>query len=1133
MSMSYAQDRIVSGKVTAAEDGTPMPGVNVVVKGSTRGTTTDANGAYSVSVTTSDDVLIFSFIGMKSEEISVGQLSQVDVSMRLDATQLGEVVVVGYGEQKKENLTGAVASVDTKALDSRPIADVSRGLQGLAPGLNINFSSGEIGTDPVIRIRGQFASPNGGSQPLILLDNVEIPSLQMINPQDIESISVLKDAASASIYGAKGAFGVILITSKKGAKKEGVQISYSGNISFAEISRKMEMAGIDGMEYSLLAAQRVSAVAAGAFWTVNQQAYDDAKLWQQKWGGIVKADDPMLYGRDWYVDASGNKIGLRMYDPFKAMVREWAPTKIHNFSINGMSGKTSYNIGIGYTDQMGINKPAKKDEFQRYNGSIQITTEVNKWLKVNYGSMYSKRIKSYPYVVTSSADPWLYLYRWAETYPTGVQEDGIDVRSPYSEMKQANTATLENNFANVNAGLTLTPVKNWLINFNYTYNNEENINERPGTRFTAGDSWGGAVAKFDAAGNRIYVNDAGQVVSSTDPGAMPAYKLNAYTYSSTTGSTPDNVYRAAQNNQRSTINLYSTYDWNYQENHVFKFMIGMNRVGYKTAYNYAQAAQLIDYTNPQFNLASGTQTAGGDRDWDSQLGFFGRVNYNFQGKYLIEANVRRDASSKFPKELRWRTFPSFSAGWHLDKEAFMDWSKNFLDQFKIRASWGSIGDQTVPNGLYVPTMAGGQNNWVIGGSKLYQFGTPTAVSQNIGWQNITTLDIGTDIRVLNNALGLSVDWYQRNTEDMIVPVEGIPSTFGTGAPQSNLGSLQTKGLEFQLDYTHRFTNGLRMNFVGMLSDAVTKITKYGSTTSIDNWYVGKTYGEIWGYETDRLYQKSDFVYDGTGNLVTTVANGVTINQLSDGSATQERLQSSSNFKFGPGDVKYKDLNGDGAINPGSRATNDHGDLKVIGNTTPRYEYSFRAGADWKGFDFSIFIQGVGKRALWGDGSLAIPGYQSSDGGMPQAFAGNFWRDDRTGAFYPRPYNQGGTNTGNNMWPQSKYLLNMAYTRIKNITFGYSLPQAVIQKAHLTKVRVYISLENFFTFSHLGTLPIDPENIPGVLTVNTGTIIGNNFGNSVSASPSGTSPSVGGSSFPRAGVSAPTFKSASAGVQITF
>jgi TonB-linked SusC/RagA family outer membrane protein len=726
--------------------------------------------------------------------------------------------------------------------------------------------------------------------------------------------------------------------------------------------------------------------------------------------------------------------------------------------------------------------------------------------------------------------------------PLAATENGVLPYGPYEQFHDAATATLANNFASANGGVTITPTKDWMIKFDYTFNNEENISERPGTRFYGADTWtsyaGNPVKVTDASGNQLYVNSAGQAVNASDPGAMPQYKM-AVGYITAPGSSPDMNYRAAQNNQRSTINLYTNYNLKIHEDHAFKFMVGMNRVGYTSTFNWSQVTQLIDPTNSQFSLATGTQTAGGDKQWESQLGFFGRLNYNFQGKYLIEANVRNDASSKFPKPLRWKTFPSFSAGWHLDREVFMDWSKNFLDQFKIRASWGSIGDQTVLNGLYAPQMTGSQTSWLVGGAKPYQFSTPIAVSSNIGWQNIVQLDIGTDIRVLKNQLGLTVDWYQRDTEGMIVPGEGIPPTFGSSAPQANLGGLRTKGIEFQLDYNHMFANGIHMNLVAMTSNAITKITKYGSTTSIDNWYVGKTYGEIWGYETDRLYQKADFVTDASGNLVTTKdANNITINQLADGNgATQGQLQTASNFKFGPGDVKFKDLNHDGLVNAGSRTTTDHGDLKVIGNTTPRWEYSFRASADWKGIDFGIFLQGVGSRQVWGDGSLAIPGYNSSDGGMPQAIAGNFWRDDRTQAFYPNPWNQGSTNIGNNMQPQSRYLLNMAYLRIKNIQLGYSLPQALIQKVHLTKVRVYVSLENFFTFSHLGTLPIDPENIPGVTSVYNGSTTtpfsNGSFGNGVIGSPSGTGPTYGGSSFPRTGMSIPTFKSASGGVQITF
>ncbi|MBT1705716.1 SusC/RagA family TonB-linked outer membrane protein [Chryseosolibacter indicus] len=1121
-----AQSNTITGTVISASNNTPLPGVTVALKGKSRGTVTDSDGRFSI-VAEPNDVLVFSFIGMETYEQTAGASSDITISLKENLKSLEEIVIVGYGEQKKTNLTGAVASVDTKVLESRPIADVGRGLQGSTPGLNIVIPSGEVGSDPLIRIRGQFASMQGGASPLILLDNVEIPSLQLVNPNDIESISVLKDAASASIYGAKGAFGVILITTKKGAKKEGVTVSYQGNLSFQNLSKEMKMAGIDGMEYTLLAAERVGSTASGAFWYVTREGYEKAKEWQQQWGDIVKPNDPMLYGRDWYVNANAQKVGLRMYDPYEYMIKEWTPTQIHDFSVNGLSGKTNYNLGFGYLDQTGLIKPAKKDDFSRYNGSIQIGTEVNKWLKFNVGAIYSKRVKNYAYATNSTtADPWLYLYRWASTYPM-TTEDGDPIRSPAYEIAAANTAFQERNYTTLNGGLTITPIKNWTIKFDFTHANEEYISKRPGTRFTARDSWSAAVPKNDENGNRIYVNNAGEVVAATDPGTMPAFKLNQTTYTAP-GANPDHVYRIAQNDQRNTINLFSTYDLSLNEDQNFKFMLGMNRVGYKYASNWSQITALADISNPQFDLAGGTQTAGGAEYWDSQLGFFGRVNYNYKEKYLLEANMRYDGTSKFPKDLRWRWFPSFSAGWRVSEESWMDWASAFLDEFKVRGSWGTIGDQSVPNNLYLPLLNGGLTNWVVSGVRLFQFGAPTvapatpgystplAVSSSVTWQDITTLDLGADVRVLKGALGIAFDWFRRDTENMIVPMEGIPATFGNQAPQSNFGSLRTKGIELQLDYTHQFENGLRLNFVGTFADAVTKITKYGSTKSIGtvtspSWYVGRTYGEIWGYETDRLYQSNDFIYDGNGKLVTTVVNGVTINQLADeNGATQEELQS-GNFRFGPGDVKFKDLNGDGVINDGNRLLDDHGDLKVIGNSTPRYEYSFRAGADFKGIDFNIFFQGIGKRELWGEGFLAIPGFNAADGAMPQAFAGNFWREDRTNAFYPRPYNQAGSSTTLNMQPQTRYLLNMAYLRIKNITLGYTLPLSLTQRVHLSKVRIYGSLENFFTFHHLGDLPIDPEVVSGVsmwrddANYNSG----------------------------RTGVGVPTFKSASVGLQLSF
>jgi TonB-linked SusC/RagA family outer membrane protein len=1120
-----AQTRSVSGTVTAS-DNVALPGVTVALKGKSIGTVTDGSGRFTINAEPSD-VLVFSFIGFESQEKTIGDSSELSIMMNESIASLQEVVVVGYGTQKKTNLTGAVASVDTKVLESRPIADAGRALQGTTPGLNIVIPSGEVGSDPVIRIRGQLASLAGGSSPLILLDNVEIPSIQLVNPNDIESISVLKDAASASIYGAKGAFGIILITTKKGANKEGVSVSYTGNLAFQNISKEMKMGGIDAMEYSMLAFERAGATRAGAFWIVTREGYEKAKTWQDNWGGQVKPNDPMLYGRDWYVDVNNFKIGLRMYDPYDYMVKEWTPTQQHNLSVSGQSGKTTYNLGFGFLDQSGMIKPATKDEFQRYNGSVQVATDVTDWLKFNVGAIYSKRSKYYPYATSSTtADPWLYMYRWASTYPM-TTEDGEPIRSPASEMAASNTAFQETNYTNLTAGFTLTPAKNWMIKFDYNHANEEYINKRPGTRFTGRDSWSAAVPRLDASGNRIYVNDAGEEVASTTPGAMPAFKLNQTTYTAA-GANPDHVYRYAGNSQRNTINLYSTYDLNINTDNAFRFTLGMNRVSYETSGSWSQTTQLIDYSNPQFDLATGTQTAGGDEYWDSQLGFFGRVNYNFREKYLLEANLRYDGTSKFPTDLRWRTFPSFSAGWRVNEESWMGWAHTFLDELKLRGSWGTIGDQSVPGSLYIPTLNGAFNNWIVSNAKLYQFGAPTvspspvgygtplAVSQSVTWQDITTLDLGADVRVLNGALGLTFDWFMRDTDNMIVPQEGIPATFGTLAPQSNYGSLRTKGVELQLDYAHQFENGLRMNFVATFADAVTKITSYGSTkgigtVTVPSYYVGRTFGEIWGYETDRLYQVDDFTYDADGKLVTMKsADGFTVNQLADETAaTQGKLQA-GNFLFGPGDVKFKDLNGDGVINDGNRLTDDHGDLKKIGNSTPRFEFGFRAGASFKGIDLNIFLQGIGKREVWGDGFLAIPGYNSADGAMPQAFAGDFWREDRTDAFYPRPYNQAGSSTTLNMQPQTRYLLDMSYLRVKNITLGYTLPLSLSQKVHLTKVRIYGSLENFITFDNLGDLPIDPEEVAGYSMWNN------------------TNYNLG-----RTGVGIPTFKSASMGLQLSF
>jgi len=353
-----AQNITITGNVS--DNTGPVVGVTVVVRGTVSIATTDLDGNYSITAP-STATLTFSSLGYKTVEVPVNGRTRLDVSMEEEAFILEDLVVVGFGTQKKVNLTGAVSSVNVQeALTSRPIADVGRALQGSTPGLTIQVGSGEVGSEAIMKIRGHVGSAAGSVSPLILLDNVEIPSIQLVNPDDIESISVLKDAASASIYGSKAAFGVILITTKKGAKTESVSVNYSGNVSFQNMSKKFEMAGVDALHYTVEAAERIGTTTpVGAFWLIDRAGYNAAVAWDKKYGNSMDPYEPMVYGRDWYVDASNRKIGVRTYDPYNYLIREWAPTQNHNLSVTGKSGKTNFNIGVGYLDQNGMMKTAK------------------------------------------------------------------------------------------------------------------------------------------------------------------------------------------------------------------------------------------------------------------------------------------------------------------------------------------------------------------------------------------------------------------------------------------------------------------------------------------------------------------------------------------------------------------------------------------------------------------------------------------------------------------------------------------------------------------------------------------------------------------------------------------------------
>ncbi|RGL85997.1 TonB-dependent receptor [Bacteroides stercoris] len=1113
------QTQIVNGLVVDV-NGEPVIGASVVEKGTTNGGITDINGKFTLNVKPGSTLQI-SFVGYQTQEVKATKT--VKVVLKEDSELLSEVVVVGYGTQKKANLTGAVATVDVnKTLDSRPIADIGRGLQGSVPGVNITIPTGEIGSDPLIKIRGQIGSISGNNTPLILLDNVEIPSIQMVNPNDVQSISVLKDAASSSIYGSKAAFGVILITTKSGAQTDKFEVSYSNNFSWQDPAKSIEIGGIEALQYTLDAQiNRGEPMPAGGFWRISSESLEKAIEWQKQYGGKVKWNDPVVYGRDWYYDGK-DKYGYRLYDAAKAMVRNWAPTMSHNLSVNGKSGKTSYNIGLGYLDQSGMSKTAKKDDFKRYNASVSVTSELNKYLTVRASSIYSDRNKRYPGIGNTSADPWLYMYRWSPLFPMGVTEHGNPLKEPSYEMAASNTDNLQNKYYNVNLGFTLNITKNWDVKFDYTYDRQTSETNSSVTQYEAGATWYAPTVWIEN-GSQVFVNEQGERV---DTGGMPAYRFPVEKYYNSSGPGASQVGYQNKSVDNNTFNIYTTYNLQLgaEKEHAFKFMVGMNRVTSKWSLHKGWKTNLIDLTNPQFPLASGDQFIEGDRNWEAQLGFFGRLNYSFEDRYFLEANIRRDGSSKFPKNLQWRWFPSFSAGWVFTNESFMKPVENILSFGKFRASWGSIGDQTVSNTLYKAILADGQSSWLDGsGNKMPLYGTPSLVDSDISWQEIETLDFGVDLRFFKNKFGVTFDWYRRDTKNMIIEGESLPVTLGATAPKGNYGSLRTKGWELSADFTHRFSNGLGINVMASISDATTYITKgadyltpwedrkLGTTYS-----TGRRYGDIYGFVTDRLFQKEDFVYGADGQIekITVIYNGTahtTNKQSSPYPVYQVHYEDNNKLIFAPGDVKFVDLDGDGYITSGTGTNGNPGDQTVIGNSTPRYEYSFRLGADYKGIDFSIFFQGIGKRQIWGSGQLAIPGYNAKEGALPKTFTTDYWTEERTDAFYPRAWNLGGSNTGFSMQKQSRYLLDMSYLRIKNITLGYTFPENLLSKVYISKARLYMSLENFFTFDKLNGLPIDPEAISGY-----------------SMFRSDSNYNLG-----RTGMGTPVFKTLSCGVQLTF
>ncbi|MGV3505099.1 MAG: SusC/RagA family TonB-linked outer membrane protein [Adhaeribacter sp.] len=1030
---ALAQQITISGKVTAAEDGSPLPGVSIIVKGSSTGTSTGVDGSYNIAAQRGQ-VLVYSFVGMTTAERTVGSEPSISVALRPDAKSLDEVVVVGYGTQKKANLTGAVSTVDTKVFESRPITDVGRGLQGTTPGLTITTPSGQIGGNPSIKLRGMTGSlgTSGAGSPLILVDNVEVSSLNAINPEDIESMSVLKDGASASIYGPRASFGVILIVTKSGKRGAPAKVNYSNNFSWSTPTTTPEVApAAEGAEMAFRALQRNNP-STNSFgivgMTIDQISIQKMREWEAQYGGQDLGDE-MVLGRDFEIRDS-KLFFMRSWDPREQYLRKWTPQQKHDVSVSGGTEKTNYNLSLGYLGQQGVLK-VNPDEFNRYNLNLAMSTDVSKWMEVHAKVLYGKNQVTRPFYFSSDTyDPWYYLSRWPAIYPYGTYE-GKPFRNSIAEVAGAKMNQDENTMSRINLGTQLKPLEGLTINADYTYNRNDGHEHQTGGVLSAYNFWAtGAALKYEpytsASYNRVQYN--------------------------------------SDWSNRNVVKAYATYEKNLGA-HEVKVMAGVDAEQFESWFQSSQKRNLMDLNRPgEIDLATGEQFVDGQRFKWATAGTFGRINYVFKDKYLFEVNGRFDGGSLLSATRKTAFFPSASAGYVISEESFLDFSKPVLSFLKLRASWGGVGNvnsnysSTVYSNVY-RTMPSTLSNWLVGGVNMVTVGTPGAFPKSLTWESVSTLDFGLDSRFFDNRFGASFDWYRRTTSDMYSAGLVLPSTFGTAAPARNFGELQTTGWEVALDYRHSFANGLNLNMTGTLSDFQEKITEFANNKGINSNRPGRVLGEIWGFETDRFFTEDDFTTDAAGKRV-----------LKEGIPSQSYFESAS-FIYGPGDVKYKDLNGDGKIDRGASTIDDHGDMKVIGNSTPRYQYGLRVGADWKGVDLNFFFQGVGKRDFWASGPVFIPGFRPGEAWYAHQL--DYWTPENPGAFYPRPTDATQSNDARNFLPQTKYLLDMSYLRMKNITLGYTLPAGLINRVKLDRLRVYVSGENLFEFDNLD-LPIDPE-----------------------------------------------------------
>lgn len=1022
-----AQQVPIKGRVTDASDGSPLIGANVLIKATSTGTITDVNGEFSVD-TTPGATLMVSFIGYVSQEVTATVDGPMDIKLEYNSTSLNEVVVVGFGEQRKENLSGAVDVVPAKALEDRPLTNISQGLQGTVPNLNVDFLSGEPGASPKINIRG-FTSINGGN-PLIIVDGVPMDAseLNYIAPSDVQSISVLKDASSAAIYGARAAYGVILITTKTGTK-DGISISYSNNFSWSKptvLPNKIT----DPYIYSRLLETSTD----NTPWDyVN---YSDAYYqWAKQ-----RSDNP----------ESSAPVRLNPLDPtlYEYMGdRDWTKQYLDNntfsqrqsISVSGRSNSTTYYLSGAYDSQNGALKIAN-DDFSRYTMRGKINFRPTKWLSIGNNTTFAQGQRRKPRF--------------------------MDIMSLYN----------------------LFPT-DWDVNPDGTWANNEV--GRTGARLTDGGRIGNNINMFQTSFNgelsffermlRLNADYSIRTENQDSTSYETKYKI---------GFGPDdvreegnnNAYRMSGNETYTVLNVYATFDKKFG-NHAFQVVAGYNQEYNKWRAFSAWRDRIISASLPTIELATGESVVRETyRDW-ALRGLFYRLNYIFKDKYIVEFNGRYDGSSKFPENNRFGFFPSASAAWRVDAEPFWSSLSSTIDMFKLRASYGSLGNQSVSEYGYISTMEARRGSYLIDGSLPQIVTSSQLVSPDYTWEKVSTRNFGVDLGFLGQRITASFDVYNRKTDGMLTQGKELPGVLGADEPKQNAADLETKGWEMAIGLQHDVNVGgkpLRLTSRFILSDSRSQITSFDNPNrNLTQFYNGMQLGEIWGLRSDGLFQSEQEI---------------------------EALDQSTIVPWGaltvvPGWPKYQDLDNNGAIEKGL-TVDDPKDLSVIGNMMPRMRYGINLGAEWQGIDLRLFFQGVGKMDYYPLHYLYWGFYQ-------QPYAGGY---DHLMDFYraasesgpdrdrhSQSYIEAGLADANpdakfpvlQSWladrnlgerideaqglaiPQTRYMQSAAYLRLKNITVGYTLPAKFTSRLGINRFRIYASGENLMTWSGIKEF-FDPE-----------------------------------------------------------